>query len=361
MFAATGMITVGPSAPWDTETAHRWCLASADEYLADVIEECKARFNIDPDCVFLIGHSMGGFGAFHHVQRSPDRFAAVIANSGSWDRAYWPAIRGTPLCIVQGAHDAEAGVRWHYTDIAYGRWTDKLLNADGIEHTYLEHDGHHSICFGKPLIAKYFESAKDLRRDPYYPHIVLASPVGYGSSYCFGVEDNRWLTLDETTPGDLVYDEMRLAFRRHILGLVARASHSQASRRCDRSDQSRRQSDRGDYAERRANDRLAPSADDRRCAAGLDRGQRPDAIQRKADAFPRHFARVVRAAERLGTRLPHEGRASGCAADDNASILSEFCPPQLRNSPRTDSLCDLGRFFAHNRHKSRCPRLRQRP
>jgi acetyl esterase/lipase len=64
MFAATGMITVGPSAPRDTESAHRWCLATADEYLADVIDECKSRFNIDPDRVVLLGHSMGGFGAF---------------------------------------------------------------------------------------------------------------------------------------------------------------------------------------------------------------------------------------------------------------------------------------------------------
>jgi S-formylglutathione hydrolase FrmB len=210
MFAATGMITVGPSASWDTETAHRWCVADADQYLADVIEECKSRFNIDPDRVFLLGHSMGGFGAFHHVQRTPDRFAAVIANSGSWDRAYWPVIRGTPLCIVQGVHDARPGVRWHYTDIAYGRWTDKLLTADGIEHTYLEHNGYHGISNGRPLIAKYLEAAKDLRRDPYFPHIVLASPVGYGSSYCFPIEHNRWLTLNEATKGDLVYDEMRV-------------------------------------------------------------------------------------------------------------------------------------------------------
>ena len=63
MFAATGMITVGPSAPWDTKTSYRWCVAGADKYLADVIEECKCRFDIDPDRVFLLGHSMGGFGA----------------------------------------------------------------------------------------------------------------------------------------------------------------------------------------------------------------------------------------------------------------------------------------------------------
>lgn len=209
MFAATGMITVGPSAPWDPETSYRWCVADADQYLADVIEECKTRFNIDSDRVFLLGHSMGGFGAYHFVQRAPDRFAAVIANSGSWTRAYWPVIRGTPLCIVQGVNDARPGVRWHYTDIAYGRWTDKLLTADGIEHTYLEHNGNHAIGYGRPLIAKYFETAKDLRRDPCYPHIVLATPVGYSSTFCFGDEHNRWLSLSESTRGEIEYDEMR--------------------------------------------------------------------------------------------------------------------------------------------------------
>ncbi|HJT31583.1 MAG TPA: ester cyclase [Pirellulales bacterium] len=104
VFSATGMIAVGPSAPWDDESWYRWCLRESEPYLADVIVECKSRFNIDPDRVFLLGHSMGGFGAYHHVQRQPDRFAAVIVSAGSWRQAYWPVIRGTPLCIVQGVH-----------------------------------------------------------------------------------------------------------------------------------------------------------------------------------------------------------------------------------------------------------------
>ena len=33
------------------------------------VEECKARFNVDPDGVFLLGHSMGGFGAYTNVSR----------------------------------------------------------------------------------------------------------------------------------------------------------------------------------------------------------------------------------------------------------------------------------------------------
>jgi pimeloyl-ACP methyl ester carboxylesterase len=208
MLAATGMITVGPSAPWNPQSPYRWCLRDADEYLADVILECKSRFNIDPNRVFLLGHSMGGFGAYHHALRQPDRFAAVVVNSGSWSLGYWPVIRGTPLCIVQGAHDARRGVRWHYTDVEYGRWTDKILDRESLDHVYLEHDKNHAIGYGRDKIAEYIASARDLRRDPYYHHVTLASPQGFKEFCCFGVSHNRWLTIDETTKGELEYDEL---------------------------------------------------------------------------------------------------------------------------------------------------------
>jgi predicted esterase len=208
VFADTGMIAVGPSAVWNEESYYRWCLRETDEYLADVILECKHRFNIDPDRVILIGHSMGGFGAFHHVQRQPDRFAAVISNSGSWSLGYWHVIQGTPLCIVQGRQDAREGVRWHYTDIEYGRWTDKILTRENIDHTYLEHGGKHGIGYGKEKITEFLKSAKDLHRDPYYSHVVLASPVGFRQSFCFPVEHNRWLSLDKAADGKLEYEEL---------------------------------------------------------------------------------------------------------------------------------------------------------
>ena len=167
MLAATGMITVGPSAPWNPKSPYRWCLGGADQYLADVILECKSRFNIDPNRVFLLGHSMGGFGAYHNALRQPDRFAAIVANSGAWSLGYWPVIRGTPLCIVQGEHDARPGGRWHYTDVEYGRWTDKILSRENLDHVYCEHDKNHGIGYGREKIAEYFASARELRRAPY--------------------------------------------------------------------------------------------------------------------------------------------------------------------------------------------------
>ncbi len=208
LFAATGMIAVGPSAPWDEDSAYRWCLEESEEYLADVIHDCASRFNIDPDRVFLIGHSMGGFGAYHHIQRQPDRFAAVIANAGSWSLAYWPVIRGTPLCIVHGVRDAIRDERWHYTDIEYARWTDKLLSRQKIEHVFFEHEGEHGVSEGKEYIRKYFESAGNVRRESFPPRVALASPVGFDEDYCFPVEHNRWLTLDEAVDGSLEYDAL---------------------------------------------------------------------------------------------------------------------------------------------------------
>ena len=205
---AAGLIGVGASAPWNENSYYRWCLRESDEYIADVIRECRSRFNIDADRVILLGHSMGGFGAYHHLLRQPDRFSTVIVNAGSWSLGYWPAIRGTPLCIVQGVNDARPGARWHYTDVEYARQTVRLLQSYNLEHTYCEHEGMHALCEGKEFIAQYLNVAKNLRRDPFAPHIALATPQGFGHYYKSPARHNRWLSINETLPGTLKFDQL---------------------------------------------------------------------------------------------------------------------------------------------------------
>ncbi|MBS0266850.1 MAG: alpha/beta fold hydrolase [Planctomycetes bacterium] len=208
IFNATGMIAVGPSAPGFRKTAYRWCLPESDDYLADVIRECHARFHIDPDRVVLFGHSMGGFGAYHHLLRQPDRFAAVLVNAGSWEKAYWPAARGTPLGIVHGVQDAVKGERWHYTDIAYARWSQTILSRLNLEYTYLEHDGEHGIFPSRAGIERYLRAAARQRRDPFAKSIALASPNGFDDWFAGPVRHNRWLTLEEADSGTIEYDEL---------------------------------------------------------------------------------------------------------------------------------------------------------
>ncbi|WP_254512374.1 alpha/beta fold hydrolase [Anatilimnocola floriformis] len=208
VFNAAGLVAVGPSAPWNENSYYRWCLRESDEYIADVIRECQSRFNIDPDRVILLGHSMGGFGAYHHALRQPDRFSTVIAHAGSWSRGFLPAMRGTPLCIVQGINDARDGARWHYTDIEYARETVKLLTAYKLEHRYYEHDGMHALSEGKEYVADYLKAAKNLRRDAYTPRVTLATPAGYSAYQSSRLRHNRWLTINAVTPGTIPFDQL---------------------------------------------------------------------------------------------------------------------------------------------------------
>lgn len=208
VFNSTGFIAVGPSAPWNENSYKRWCLRASDQYLADVIRECQSRFNIDPHRVILLGHSMGGFGAYQHAMRQPDRFSTVIVHAGSWSRGFLPSIRGTPLCIVHGANDARDGARWHYTDVEHARLTVQLLTAYKLDHQYYEHDGMHALSEGKEYVAKYLQTAKELRRDPFFPRVTLATPAGFSAYHSWRQRHNRWLTINEVTPGTIWFDEL---------------------------------------------------------------------------------------------------------------------------------------------------------
>ena len=206
-FYRSGMVAVGPSAPL-RKTNVRWCVPEADDYLCDVILECEARFNIDPNRVVLMGYSMGGFGAMHQVQRQPDRFAVVLAGAGAWSLAYWPVIHGTPLWIVQGAHDAVYGKRGHDTDVQYARWADKLLTAQGLPHEYVEHNGGHDPRDAHKALCGFIERAASVRRDPYYPHVVCVTPRGWTPRMKYPAPHNRWVSILETIAGPITYDHL---------------------------------------------------------------------------------------------------------------------------------------------------------
>ncbi len=209
IFEDTGMIGVAPSAPWNPEDHGRWNMKQTDAYMVDVILECKRRFNIDPNRVILVGHSMGGFGTYQLAQRQPDRYAAIFASAGSWTLAQWPTVRGTTFAIVHGKMDAEHGVRARHTDFAFARYADQLLTEQGIPHFFLQHPGGHPMGFARPVIRDFLLAHPDLRRDPYFPHIALASPVGFRDERSFPLRHKRWLTLDKSRDGELEFDALK--------------------------------------------------------------------------------------------------------------------------------------------------------
>ena len=136
---------------------------------------------------------MAGFGAFIMPCGSPIA-SPVVVNSGSWNMAYWPAVRGTPLCIVNGVKDARPGVRWHYTDVEYPGSPIEIL-ARALPHVYFET----TAPMASPTGGRWFSTTsgrRGPRRDPFFDHVGLASPAGYRESYCYPARHNRWLSLD---------------------------------------------------------------------------------------------------------------------------------------------------------------------
>lgn len=65
---------------------------------------------IDPDRVYVIGLSMGGFGTFDALQRRPDLFAAAIPICGAGDLSKAKAIAHIPIWAFHGDQDTAVPV-----------------------------------------------------------------------------------------------------------------------------------------------------------------------------------------------------------------------------------------------------------
>jgi predicted peptidase len=47
-----------------------------------LLDQLGEEFPIDADRVYVLGHSMGGFGTFEALAEQPERFAAAIPSAG---------------------------------------------------------------------------------------------------------------------------------------------------------------------------------------------------------------------------------------------------------------------------------------
>jgi predicted esterase len=101
------------------------------------IDMVLARPGVDPARVYLVGLSMGGFGAMDLAARAPDRFAAVMALCGGGDAARMPSLVGMPLQIWHGAQDRVVPVERSRSLVAALR-----VAGAAVDYRELEQVGH---------------------------------------------------------------------------------------------------------------------------------------------------------------------------------------------------------------------------
>ncbi|MCC5877165.1 MAG: hypothetical protein JJU11_13170, partial [Candidatus Sumerlaeia bacterium] len=148
----------------------------------DAIREVKELLPIDPDRVYLLGHSMGGWGAWHLGLSHPNIFAAIVP------MATWPplprlaAARHLAPFLIHGADD----------DIIPpigSRLAAQHLESMGILHKYTEvgDRGHESVLISE-MLDEIGDWLKGWERVTNSPEVFLASYTPRRGA-------NQWLQL----------------------------------------------------------------------------------------------------------------------------------------------------------------------
>jgi predicted peptidase len=107
---------------------------TAEQDVMDVIAEVRRDYKVDPSRIYLMGHSMGGYGTWSTAMDHPEVFAAIGPISGGGNAAGMEKIKTIPEYVVHGDDDRTVNVNMSRSMVAAGK---KL----GAPITYVEVPG----------------------------------------------------------------------------------------------------------------------------------------------------------------------------------------------------------------------------
>jgi poly(3-hydroxybutyrate) depolymerase len=127
----------------------------SEKDVLNVLDLVRKEYTIDDKRIYLLGHSMGGAGAWHLGAKYPELWAglAPIAPAAFGAPTGLEKIKHVPVIVVQG--DQDTAVRPEGTR----RWVEKMKELD-LTHEYVEiaGGGHGDVIFkGMASIFEFFE------------------------------------------------------------------------------------------------------------------------------------------------------------------------------------------------------------
>lgn len=100
----------------------------------ELLDSLAQEFNLDPDRIYVVGLSMGGFATWDLLARYPGRFAAAVPICGAGDTTKVALMRNTPLWIFHGDKD-------NVVPVAGSRTMVEALKRVGASPRYTEYPG----------------------------------------------------------------------------------------------------------------------------------------------------------------------------------------------------------------------------
>jgi pimeloyl-ACP methyl ester carboxylesterase len=128
----------------------------------EVMRDVQRRYRIDADRIYLMGHSMGGYGSNNVAMHHPDLFAAVAPAQGTDSIPLHGNLRNLPWFEMSSEQDLDTGAKDARS--LYGK-----LSADGYDATLLVYKTkiheYSSIYDTLPRLFNFFGSHRRVR-DP---------------------------------------------------------------------------------------------------------------------------------------------------------------------------------------------------
>jgi predicted peptidase len=126
----------------------------SEKDVMNVFEIVRKEFNIDPDRIYLWGHSMGGGGTYHLAAKYPDIWAglAVAAPAPPANLNTLERFRHIPILVMHGDEDKTIPVAWTREAVA-------RMKQLGMQYVYVEvKGGDHSLFISKSreMVSKLF-------------------------------------------------------------------------------------------------------------------------------------------------------------------------------------------------------------
>jgi predicted esterase len=137
-------------------------MGTAERDVIDVIGEMKREYSVDDDRVYLMGHSMGGYGTWSVAAGHPELFAAIGPISGGgtpFTTTRLKALAQTPWIVVHGDNDPTVSVEESRKMVKAGK-------EIGIEIKYIEVPGGNHGSVVVPAFKDIFDWFDAHKRQP---------------------------------------------------------------------------------------------------------------------------------------------------------------------------------------------------
>jgi poly(3-hydroxybutyrate) depolymerase len=153
---ARGTPQVVETSDVNPETGAKWTTNALSEHDAlTVLAMVRDAFNVDKDRIYLMGHSMGGFGTFFLGAKHNTLWAGIapIAGGGVGPNAPAEKLKALPVLVMHGSED-------NVVNKASSRAAVRELQKAGGQHIYLEFPGKDHEFFirrGRENLEKVFD------------------------------------------------------------------------------------------------------------------------------------------------------------------------------------------------------------